>query len=118
MKRQWRGCAGVFAVMLAGGAMMLPAQIGKQAMRGVSGTVTDGHREPLKGAVVQVQNEGTNAVLTYVTGGDGHYEFKRLDAGTDYTVWAKYRSGESKKHFLSKFDSKAEKSLDLAVSLP
>jgi hypothetical protein len=83
--------------------------------RDLTGIVTDAHHEPLKGAVVQVQNGVTSTVVSYITGVDGHYSFKRLDGETDYRFWATYRGQQSKVEKLSHFDSDKPKVANLIV---
>jgi len=56
--------------------------------KNLSGTVTDHQHEPLKGAVVQVENDVTMGVVSYITSRDGKYSFKRLDGDTDYRLWS------------------------------
>jgi hypothetical protein len=80
------------------------------------GTVTDQHRVPLKGAVVEVQNVETNMVISYITGGDGRYRFKRLDGNTDYRIWAKVHGRRSKAKNLSHFDPSKATTINLTIS--
>jgi hypothetical protein len=54
--------------------------------RNLSGTVTDGHNESLKGAVIQAENDATTSVISFITSGDGHHSFKRLDREPDYRL--------------------------------
>ena len=91
-----------------------PAQI---TFRTLSGTVTDQRHEPLSGAVVEVQNDGDKTVISYITDKAGHYEFRRLNSGADYYVWASYRQHRSDSHYLSKFNSKTAPVVDLAIKL-
>jgi hypothetical protein len=51
----------------------------------VLGTVTDSSGGPIAGAAVTLVNQGTNATLSYTTGGDGTYKFSPVRIGT-YTV--------------------------------
>lgn len=83
--------------------------------RDLIGVVTDGHHEPLKGAIVQVQNGVTSTVVSYITGVDGRYSFQRLDGHTDYRFWATYRGQQSKVEKLSEFDSDKPKVANLIV---
>ena len=93
---------------------MLAAQ---QAYRNLSGTVRDRHREALRGAVVQIENQSTHAVNSYITDRNGTYSFKRLDANTDYSVWFTYRGQQSKTRTLSSFDTNQNAVLDLSVKV-
>ena len=84
--------------------------------RNVNGIVTDQHRVPLKGAVVQVRNVDTNGVLSYITGLDGRYSFKRLEGDTDYRMWAKVHGRQSRTRTLSMFDSSTTKKINFTIS--
>lgn len=83
--------------------------------RELTGKVTDGHNEPLRGAVVQVQNGVTASIISFITGEDGRYTFKRLDGQTDYRFWATFRGQKSKVENLSKFDNDKPKVANLVV---
>lgn len=101
----------VFALCLAAAAQDIQA-------RTLTGTVTDsGSREPLRGAVVQLQNGATNEVVSYLTDAAGHYRFLHLDANTDYRVFADYRKHRSHSHFISKFSSKSALVVNLPIAL-
>ena len=56
----------------------------------VLGTVTDSSGGPISGATVTLINQGTNATLSYTTGGDGTYKFSPVRVGT-YTVSATFQ---------------------------
>jgi hypothetical protein len=88
---------------------------GQMTTRGLSGTVTDGHNEPLTGAVIQIQNVGTTSVISSITGRDGRYTFKRLDGQTDYRLWARFKGQQSKVRKLSQFDSDKPKVIDFVI---
>jgi hypothetical protein len=83
--------------------------------RTLSGTVTDPHHEPLKGAVVKLQVGDSSAITTYITGPDGRYIFKRLDGNTDYKVWVTFRERTTKAREISKFDSKMDTVIDFSL---
>jgi hypothetical protein len=88
--------------------------------RSLDGTVTnDG--EPIKGAVVQLENRATLEIRSYITQQDGQYHFAGLRFDVDYQVWAQrgdrgsqdYRRSQRKT--LSQFNSKASVRIDLAL---
>ena len=87
----------------------------QRPLRNVNGIVTDQHRLPLKGAVVKVRNVETNEVMSYITGVDGRYSFKRLDGGSDYRIWAKGQGRRSKAKNLSLFDPSKVKTIDFTI---
>ncbi len=105
--------------LLAGMALLwLPSELrGQTHYRDIEGTVRDRHHEPLKGAVVQVEDENTHGVLSYITDQSGRYSFKRLQSDTDYSVWSTYRGRRSKTKTLSLFDVRVAKKIDLVVKL-
>ncbi len=107
-----RRLATLAAVLLT--TLTSPAQTG---LRTLTGTVTDRGKEPLKGAVVQIQDEASNAVLSFITRADGTFSFKRLRTDDDYYVWATYRNIRSKRKELSHFTSGKQPSIALVVKL-
>jgi hypothetical protein len=91
------------------------AQHPQSTMRTLSGTVTDTSHEPLRGAVVQLQNPANNSVETYLTDAQGHYSFKRLSGDSDYSVWVVFRGHHSPSRSISKFDSHMAKVIDFTI---
>ena len=94
-----------------------PLQMGGHSVRTLTGTVTDPHHEPLKGAVIKLQVGDTSNITTYITGPDGRYIFKRLDGNVDYKVWATFRGIKSRERELDKFNSKKNPEIDLMIDL-
>ena len=88
---------------------------GQMTTRSLTGTVTDGHHEPLKGAVIEIENDVTETVVSYIAGVDGRYSFKRLNGQSEYRLWATYRGKRSKVRRLSQFDSDRPKIVDLVI---
>ena len=111
--RRILSAAAVTAILLAPAA--LRAQPG---IRTLTGIVTDRQHEPLAGAVVQLHDENTDFVTTYITTRTGRYSFKRLSTDDDYSVFATFRDVRSRTRQLSKFDSKAVRTIPLVVKLP
>lgn len=110
----------IFAVIvgmcLALVALPVAAQMPTQAtMRSLTGTVTDSGHEPIRGAVVELRNESSHALVTFITEANGSYNFKRLDGNADYMVWVVYRGKQSSTHTISKFDSHMDKVIDFTV---
>jgi hypothetical protein len=85
------------------------------SVRTVSGVVEDKAHEPLRGAVVEVQNPASNSVQSFITDASGHYSFKRLDGNTDYRIWATFRGHKSSVSSISKFDSHLAKTLNFTL---
>ena len=103
----------VYAILL--GVVPVAAQ---QPGRTLTGRVTDRHREPLAGAIVQVHSETTLSVVSYITGRNGEYVFKHLSPDDDYNVFATYRGYRSKARRLSKFDARSDRDFHLVIRLP
>ncbi len=112
----WRAA---LSLLLCGAAVLSPGSElrAQRSFRTLQGTVTDRHHEPLKGAVVEVENQSTHGVLSYITDQSGRYSFKRLGGDTDYSVWSTYRGQHSKTRTLSLFDAHATKKIDLTIKL-
>jgi hypothetical protein len=69
------------------------AAFGQHTLRNITGTVTDGHHEPLQNAVAEIHNDDNDSVVSYITGRSG---LKRLDGETDYRVWATHNGRQSR----------------------
>ncbi len=86
-------------------------------LRTLHGQITGGGHEPIRGAVVQLRNDGSETLITYITGNNGHYRFQRLDSNTDYEVWVIFRGRRSRTHSISKFDSHMDKVINFRLRL-
>jgi hypothetical protein len=85
--------------------------------RSVEGVVTDQHRHPLEHAVVQIHNDWTLMVRSYVTQADGKYHFAGLSRDTDYQLRADYDGIRSPARTLNKFDSHEDRKMNLTIHL-
>jgi hypothetical protein len=83
--------------------------------RTLSGRVTGDGNEPIRGAVVELRNERSNQIVTYLTDATGAYTFKRLDGNADYDVWVIFRGRHSPTRTISKFDDHMAKVIDFTV---
>jgi hypothetical protein len=101
----------ILPLLLPSGAT-LHSQMQAPTLRTISGVITDGH-EPLRGAVVQLENQDTHQVTSYLTQNDGRYIFKRIDSHTDFQIWATFRGNKSSAHSISKFDDHLNKVIDI-----
>ena len=115
-RKQSKWMRGLLATIAFGVAIFTQTSFAQRPVRNVSGTVSDQHRVPLKGVVVQARNLDTDGVISYVTGVDGRYNFKRLEGGTDYRIWAKVHGHRSKTKSLSIFDSSKPKTINFVIS--
>ena len=86
-------------------------------LRTLHGQITDGGHEPIRGAVVQLRNDSSETLVTYITGNNGRYRFQRLDGNTDYEVWVMFRGRRSRSRSISKFDSHMDKVINFRISL-
>lgn len=107
----WRPAAGLLTL-----AIFAPL-LGQDVYRELTGSVTDRGDEPLRGAIVEVQDETTRAVTSYITDREGHFDFKRLREDTDYRIWATYRGTRSKSRELSHFSSKDHPNFKFVIKL-
>ncbi len=96
---------------------ILPASIAQDVYRELTGVVTDRSNEPLKGAIVEVENENTKSVVSYITDREGRFDFKRLREDTDYMIWATYRGTRSKSRELSHFNAKDHPEFKFVIKL-
>lgn len=97
-------------------AIPVAAQMPTQAtLRSLTGIVTDSGHEPIRGAIVELRNENSHELVTFITEANGSYNFKRMDGNADYVVWVTFRGKHSATHTISKFDSHMEKVIDFTV---
>jgi Carboxypeptidase regulatory-like domain len=104
------------AVLAAMGLLLCAAPLsGQPTLRNLTGTVQDRHHEPLNGAVVEIENENTKGVISYITDRSGRYSFKRIQGEVDYRVWFTYRGQRSGVRELSQFDDHQNATINLVV---
>ena len=90
---------------------------GQPTLRNLTGTVQDRHHEPLNGAVVEIENENTKGIISYITDRRGRYSFKRIQGEVDYRVWFTYRGQRSRVRELSQFDDHQNATINLMVKI-
>lgn len=93
------------------------AQYTRAPERAITGTVQDASHEPLRGAVVQIEEAGTLVIRSYVTDERGEYHFRNLSSNSDYTLWATFRGNKSKTEAIGKFDHKLDRVMPLEIVL-
>lgn len=76
-------------------------------VRAVHGVVTSGD-EPVKGAVVKLEDTKSEQIRTYITDGDGGYHFAGLSTNVDYLIHAEHEGRSSPSKRLSTFDSRKD----------
>jgi hypothetical protein len=110
MKRIFRLLAPVAAIVLLGGFDSLT--------RTVSGAVTDQRGRPIAHAAVQMENERTLAVRSYLTDGRGDFYFADLSPDIDYDLQAQFDGIRSRRKTLSRLDSPRRVPVQLVIRLP
>ena len=103
--------------VLAAGNTTAQAQFTRAPERAITGTVQDASHEPLRGAVVQMEEAGTLSIRSYVTDERGEYHFRNVPSTSDFTLWATFRGVKSKTFPVSKFDHKLDRAIPLEIVL-
>ena len=115
--------AGRAARLLITAAALLMAKLPSQAQytrapeRAITGTVQDTSHEPLRGAVVQMEEAGSMVIRSYVTDERGEYHFRNVSSSSDFTLWATFRGNKSKTFGISKFDHTLDRVIPLEIVL-
>ena len=81
----------------------------------VEGTVVGDGGQPLSNVVVFLKDEKTLFIKSYLTDAQGHFKFSQLSLSTDYDLWAKKGSTQSKSKHISPFNDKPE--IDYTITL-
>jgi hypothetical protein len=103
----------VLTLALLCAATFAYAQMKAATTRTISGTITDNSHEPLRGAVVELENPASHEILSFLTQDDGRYVFKRIDSHTDFQLWATFRGHKSPTRSISMFDSHLNKVINI-----
>ncbi len=93
----------------------LGALLAQPSTRTVEGVVLDQHSHPVAHAAVQIENDGTLQIRSYITQADGKYHFAGLNGDIDYALTAEYDGLRSHVRKLSKFDSRQDPKIDLTI---
>lgn len=109
-----RACA--LLTLIASLGAVAHGQYNRAPLRSLQGTVSAG-KEPVRGAVVQLEAEDTMVIQSYVTDERGVYHFRNLRPDADFHVWATFRGHRSKTHEMNKFDRKADREIALEIDL-
>lgn len=70
--------------------------------------VSESGGEPVKGAVVKLEDTKSEQIRTYITDGDGGYHFSGLSTNVDYLIHAEHEGRSSGAKRLSTFDSRKD----------
>ena len=95
--------------------VLLSADTFAQEARAVRGTVTDERGQVLVGAVVQLRDNVTLQIRSYITQTEGEYHFEHLSTEVTYKVQATYKGMYSRSRAVSRFSSRALKTIDLVI---
>lgn len=108
----------VCTLLAPSAALVLPVAAAAQAdaVRSLTGDVTDKSGAKVKGAVVHLKDTRTLAQRSYITADDGTFRFAQLSGGSDYEVWADLNGRKTPSKTISSFDSK--KAVELSLKLP
>ena len=97
--------------------VLLSADAFAQEARAVRGTVTDQRGQVLVGAIVQLRNNATLQIRSYITQSEGEYHFEQLSTEVTYKVQAIYKGTYGRSRAVSRFSSRALKTIDLVIDL-
>jgi hypothetical protein len=86
--------------------------------RVVQGTVYDAGDKAVNGAVVQLKDERTLQVRSFITQKDGGYHFSGLKVDNDYQLKADFNGVGSGWKTLSVFDTRKEPIINLKMDKP
>ena len=103
----------VLAVIALTGVLVTHAE----EWRSVHGIVRDRTGKPLGGSVVQIEDELTLDVRSYIVKNDGRHHFMRLRPDIEYTLRARYRNEWGKTRTLAVFDSRSDAEVMLTVDV-
>ena len=92
---------------LSSGLLLLPCALRAQTKPAlhhtVDGTVLNGAKAPVAGAVVYLENPKSLDVQSYLTDAQGHFHFNQIAPQTDYEVWAEQNGIQTNHKFISQF---------------
>jgi len=99
----------------AGWAAPPPQKKGSDQTRSVQGEVWGPDGKPVGGAVVQLKNEKTLQIRSFLSKEDGTYYFHGLSPDVDYELTARTTDAASGAKTLSSFDSRKDAVINLAL---
>jgi hypothetical protein len=84
----------------------------------LTGVVTDQDGRPIAHAAVQIEDEKTLQVRSYISEANGEFHFAMLSPDVDYEVSAEFDGIRSTKKTLSQFDSRSKPKMTLVIRIP
>jgi hypothetical protein len=106
---------GLVLASLASSQQKRPQGDGSRTLRG---TVTDQDARPIPHAAVQIENERTLEVRSYISEAHGEFHFAELSPDVDYDLSAEFDGIRSPKKTLSQFDERRDPTMTLVIRLP
>lgn len=88
MTRRQIAALGLLILCMAAGSLADKKDKDSANMRSVEGVVADGNGNPIAGAIVQLKNNKTLQVRSFVALQDGRYYFHDLSTNLDYELKA------------------------------
>ena len=79
--------------------------------------MTDERGQALVGAIVQLRDNATLQIRSYITQSDGEYHFEQLSTDRTYKVQAIYKVTYGRSRAVSKFSSRAQVTIYLVIDL-
>ena len=113
MTRRQIAALGLLILCTAAGSLAKDKE--KANIRSVEGVVADGNGNPIAGAIVQLKNNKTLQVRSFVALQDGRYYFHDLSTNVDYELKARRGSEKSDAKRLSQFNSQQNAEIDLRI---
>lgn len=90
-----------------------PKSSEENSTRSVEGTVFDGAKQPVPGAVVQIEDTKTLQIRSFIADKDGKYHFTGLSPNVDYSLRAEHDGQSSGSKRLDVFNTKHIANIDL-----
>lgn len=102
-------------ISIACGALMAQSGIGQSETRTVEGRVTNASNQPVENAVVQLKNNKTLQIRSFITQQDGNYHFAGLQTDVEYQLKADHDGVSTSWKSLSVFNSKKTPVINLKL---
>jgi len=109
--------AAVFVFCFASAVFAQKSKPEDEKLRMVQGSVTDAQDNAIVGAVVQLKNNKSLQVRSFITQEQGAYQFHGLDPNADYSLKAEYQGSSSATKTLSAFDSRKQPVINLKIDV-
>ena len=81
----------------------------------IRGSVSTPDGEMIRGAVVYLEDAVSLNVSSFITDENGHYRFVTVSGDRDYQIWVRFRRITTRKKYLSRYDAKAVRTVNLTL---